>query len=101
MKNTSVVVMTEFGRRLYENASLGTDHGRGSIMMVLGGGVKGGKIYGEWPGLEEEQLDGPGDLAVTTNYRNVLASIFEKHGGALDYGHVFPDFPVEPLELYA
>ena len=74
MGGLTVVVMTEFGRRARENGSLGTDHGHGGLMMIMGGTVNGGKVYGDWPGLDQQQLVGPGDLAVTTDYRDVLAS---------------------------
>jgi uncharacterized protein (DUF1501 family) len=70
---TTVVVMSEFGRRVRENASLGTDHGRGGAMFVLGGGTPGG-MHCAWPGLTTDALDGPGDLPVVHNYRDVLAS---------------------------
>ncbi len=75
MHRMTVVVMSEFGRRVQENASLGTDHGHGSLMMLMGGNVVGGKVHGRWPGLEDEQLFGPGDLAVTVDYRDVLGEI--------------------------
>ena len=71
----TVVVMTEFGRRLRTNKSNGTDHGHGGVMMVLGGAVNGGNVYGRWPGLASSQLDNGVDLAVTTDYRTVLAEI--------------------------
>ncbi|MCI0746707.1 MAG: DUF1501 domain-containing protein, partial [Verrucomicrobia subdivision 3 bacterium] len=71
IETTTVVIMTEFGRRVYENASFGTDHGRGSVMFILGGGVRGGRVIARWPTLNREILEGPGDLPVTTNYRNV------------------------------
>ena len=79
MATTTVVVMTEFGRRVAENSAFGTDHGRGGVMFVLGGGVKGGRVIGEagrvglWRGLAAELLEGPGDLPVFNNYRNILA----------------------------
>ena len=82
MKRVTLVVMTEFGRRVQENSGLGTDHGRASFMMVLGGGVHGGKVHGAWPGLAPDQLEGPGDLRVTTDYRNVLAEIVPSVGAA-------------------
>jgi uncharacterized protein (DUF1501 family) len=78
MSELTTVTMSEFGRRASENGSLGTDHGHGSMMMVLGGNVDGGKVHGEWPGLGEGQLMGPGDLAVTTDYRDVLSEILTK-----------------------
>lgn len=71
--NLTVVVMSEFGRRVRSNRSQGTDHGHGGMMLVIGGKVRGGKMYGQWPGLETEQLDRGVDLAVTTDYRSVLA----------------------------
>lgn len=88
----TTIVMTEFGRRAYENSGLGTDHGHASCMMLLGGNVQGGKILGEWPGLEEHQLEEPGDLKVTTDYRSVLARILESSLGNRNVGEVFPGF---------
>jgi uncharacterized protein (DUF1501 family) len=99
-ERTTVVVMTEFGRRVEENSAFGTDHGRGSVMFVLGGGIRGGKVYGKWPGLTKDVLEGPGDLPVTTNYRNVLAPILERHGGAETLAKTFPEFALAPLPLY-
>lgn len=72
---TTVVVMSEFGRRLKENANFGTDHGHGSVMLVMGKTVKGGKVYGQWPGLANDQLYQRTDLAITTDYRRVLSEI--------------------------
>lgn len=100
MKNTTVVVMTEFGRRLAENGSFGTDHGRASVMFALGGGVKGGRVLGSWPGLNRETLEGPGDLPVTTNYRNVLAPLLVRHSPDVNIRQVFPDFTLKPLEIF-
>jgi uncharacterized protein (DUF1501 family) len=99
--STTVVVMTEFGRRVYENASFGTDHGSGSVMFVLGGGVRGGKIYCDWPGLAEPSLLGPGDVPVLHNYRNVLAPVLQRHGCNGAIASVFPDFQLDPLPIYA
>jgi uncharacterized protein (DUF1501 family) len=100
MDRTTVVAMTEFGRRVEENSAFGTDHGRGSVMFVLGGGVQGGKVYGHWPGLTKDVLEGPGDLPVTTNYRNVLAPILQRHGGVETLARTFPEFTLQPLPLY-
>ena len=100
MSSTTVVVMTEFGRRVTENSAFGTDHGRGSVMFVLGGGVKGGRVLGDWPTLKPEILEGPGDLPVTTNYRNVLAAVLKKHSADADLARVFPEFTLEPMPLY-
>lgn len=95
MKNTTIVVMSEFGRRAYENASLGTDHGHGSAMLLMGGNVVGGKVHADWPGLEEEQLFGPGDLAVTVDYRDVLGEVLSKRLNNQTLGEVFPEFEVK------
>jgi uncharacterized protein (DUF1501 family) len=92
LSTLSVVVMSEFGRRAYENGSLGTDHGHGSLMLALGGSVDGGKIHGEWPGLEKEQLVGPGDLAVTTDYRDVLAELCSRRLNNPAIDGIFPGF---------
>lgn len=100
METTTVVVMTEFGRRVRENTAFGTDHGRGSAMFVLGGGVKGGRVIGGWPGLRAETLDGPGDLPVWNNYRNILAPVLKRHSAEVSMDHVFPDFPLAAMELY-
>ena len=78
MQNLTVVTVSEFGRRVSENGSLGTDHGHGSMMMVIGGSVAGGRVHGQWPGLGEGRLIGPGDLAVTTDYRDVLSEVLVK-----------------------
>ena len=88
----TVVVMSEFGRRLQENGGLGTDHGHGSVMLLLGGNVKGGRIFGHWPGLAPEQLVGPGDLAVTTDYRDILAEIIQQRLNNPHLDEIFPGY---------
>lgn len=92
MKSVSVVIMTEFGRRVYENTGLGTDHGTASVMMVLGGGVQGGRIQGNWPGLKENDVDN--DLAATTDYRTVLGDVLQGAMGFADRAAVFPGAPI-------
>jgi uncharacterized protein (DUF1501 family) len=87
----TVVVMSEFGRRLRSNNSGGTDHGHGNAMLVLGGHVRGGNIYGTWPGLATEQLDNQVDLAITTDYRDVLGEIVQQRFAA-DPKLIFPKF---------
>ena len=87
---TTIVVMSEFGRRIKANESGGTDHGHGGVMMVLGEGVNGGQNYGTWPGLATEQLDQGMDLAVTTDFRNVLATVLKQHGASDSIASVFP-----------
>jgi uncharacterized protein (DUF1501 family) len=92
MDQITTVTMSEFGRRASENGSLGTDHGHGSMMMVLGGNVNGGKVHGKWPGLGEGQLIGPGDLAVTTDYRDVLSEILQKRLNNPATAEIFPNY---------
>lgn len=92
MEDIVLVTMSEFGRTAAENGNAGTDHGHGSLMMVLGGPVQGGKIYGKWPGLEKEQLYEGRDLAVTTDFRAVLGELVLGHLGQNDLTHVFPGF---------
>jgi uncharacterized protein (DUF1501 family) len=87
-----IVVVTEFGRRLRSNRSNGTDHGRGSVMMVLGGRVAGGKIYGRWPGLKSEQLEEGVDLAVANDYRQSLTEVIGHWRGSGYASGVFPGF---------
>jgi len=95
MHQLTTVTMSEFGRRASENGSLGTDHGHGSMMMVLGGNVQGGRVHGEWPGLEEGQIMGPGDLAVTTDYRDVLSEILVKRLNNPATADIFPNYQVK------
>jgi uncharacterized protein (DUF1501 family) len=92
----TVVVMSEFGRRVRENASLGTDHGHGSLMLLLGGNVNGGQVFTTWPGLAQDQLFGPGDLAVTIDYRDVLAEVISKRLKNQALGKIFPDYRPKP-----
>jgi len=87
--DTTVVSMTEFGRSLVENGSGGVDHGHGQAVMLLGGGVVGGQVHGTWPGLEDDALV-DGDLAGTTDYRQLLAEVLEKRCGASGISTVFP-----------
>jgi uncharacterized protein (DUF1501 family) len=96
MERLLVISLTEFGRRVQENASLGTDHGQASFMMLLGGGFRGQKVYGRWPGLGSQQLVGPGDLAVTTDYRDVLTEVLQNHLKLPDSRSVFPEYNPNP-----
>jgi uncharacterized protein (DUF1501 family) len=88
----TVLVMSEFGRRLKANKSGGTDHGHGNVMLALGGNVKGGAMYGKWPGLSNEQLDNRVDLAVTTDYRTVLSEVVVRRLRNAKLGYIFPGF---------
>ena len=100
MEDVVVVTMSEFGRTAQENGNAGTDHGHGDVMMVLGGPVRGGKVYGRWPGLEKEQLFEGRDLAVTTDYRDVLGELVSGHLGQKNLAQVFPGYqPGESLGL--
>jgi uncharacterized protein (DUF1501 family) len=99
MADIVLVTMSEFGRTVKENGNTGTDHGHGDVMFVLGGPVRGGKIYGRWPGLEPEQLFQQRDLAVTTDFRDVLGELVRVHFGQ-KVDQVFPGHTVgEPLGL--
>jgi uncharacterized protein (DUF1501 family) len=100
MEDIVVVTMSEFGRTAQENGNAGTDHGHGDVMLALGGPVRGGKIYGQWPGLEKEQLYEGRDLAVTTDFRTVLGELVSGHLGQKELAHVFPGFEMgQPLGL--
>jgi uncharacterized protein (DUF1501 family) len=97
---TTLVTLTEFGRRLEENASQGIDHGWASAMFVMGGGVKGGKVVANWPGLAQSQLR-DGDLQVTLDYRHVLSEILRYRGGisTSDLANILPGFKSQDLGL--
>jgi uncharacterized protein (DUF1501 family) len=97
MSRVTVVVQTEFGRRLQENVSLGTDHGRASAMLLLGGGIAGGKVHAVWPGLDRQSLDDVGDLRVTTDYRTVLSEVLESRMGLEKAASIFD--PLSPHRL--
>ncbi|MFM9873956.1 MAG: DUF1501 domain-containing protein [Fimbriimonadaceae bacterium] len=99
MNRVVICVQSEFGRRVGENSGLGTDHGAGGCMMLLGNNVRGGKVYGDWPGLVNDKLSGPGDLAITTDYRNVLAEITSKHLHNERVGDVFPNIDNKHLDM--
>jgi uncharacterized protein (DUF1501 family) len=92
MQDVMVVTMSEFGRTARENGNRGTDHGHANCMFVMGGGIPGGKVYGKWPGLEQEQLYEGRDLAVTTDFRDVLSSVVKRQLGLKDTSLIFPGF---------
>jgi uncharacterized protein (DUF1501 family) len=96
MQDTVVMTMSEFGRAVNENGNRGTDHGHGNAMLVMGGGVKGGKVYGKWPGLAVEQRFEARDLAITTDFRDVFAEVVTRHLGVEDASKIFPGHPVKP-----
>jgi uncharacterized protein (DUF1501 family) len=99
MRNVVIVTMTEFGRTIRQNGSGGTDHGHASVAFALGGAVKGGKVYGKWPGLASEQLYEGRDLQLTTDFRDVFAEIAARHMGAANVGAIFPGFTPNPANF--
>ena len=94
MADVVVVTLSEFGRTAFENGNRGTDHGHATALFVLGGGVKGGKVYGDWPGLKEDELYEGRDLALTTDFRDVVAEALTRHLGARDLSTVFPGYEI-------
>lgn len=94
MADVTIATMSEFGRTARENGNRGTDHGHANTMFLLGGSVRGGKVYGEWPGLEREQLYEGRDLNVTTDFRAVLSELVSKQLGNRELSTVFPGFTI-------
>ena len=92
MDDVVVLTMSEFGRTVRENGNRGTDHGHANAMFVLGNGVKGGKVYGQWPGLKSDQLYEGRDLALTTDFRDVFGEIATRHLGSKDTKSIFPGY---------
>jgi len=99
MGNITVVAMSEFGRRVSENGSHGTDHGHGNVMFAMGGGVNGGQVFAQWPTLSPTALD-DGDLAITTDYRAVLAELLSNRLNNPAVTDIFPGFEPSPLGLF-
>jgi uncharacterized protein (DUF1501 family) len=99
MQDVALVTMSEFGRTARENGNRGTDHGHANCMFAMGGGVKGGKVYGKWPGLEREQLYEGRDLALTTDFRDVLGELVSRHSGNPSLAGVFPGYTPKFLGL--
>jgi uncharacterized protein (DUF1501 family) len=95
-ENITLVTMSEFGRTAHQNGTGGTDHGHANSMFVLGGLVKGGKIYGKWPGLDNDQLNEGRDLAITTDYRQVLGEVVSKTLGVRSLEQTFPGAKLTP-----
>jgi uncharacterized protein (DUF1501 family) len=92
MADTTIMTMSEFGRTVRQNGNGGTDHGHASALFVIGGDVKGRKVYGKWPGLQPEQLYEGRDLALTTDFRSVFSEVAAKHLGAARVDALFPGF---------
>jgi len=99
MSDVTVVTMSEFGRTAHENGNRGTDHGHANCMFAMGGDVKGGKVYGKWPGLEKEQLYEGRDLALTTDFRDVLGELVANQAGNAKLQGVFPGYAPKFLGL--
>lgn len=100
-QDTLVLVMSEFGRTFKENGDGGTDHGHGNVMWAMGGGIRGGKVYSVWPGLDAAHLHEGRDLAVTTDFRNVIATLVERHMRLNDkqMAAIFPTMPKATTDL--
>jgi len=92
MDDVVVLTMSEFGRTAKENGNRGTDHGHANAMFVVGNSVRGGKVYGDWPGLKSDQLYEGRDLALTTDFRDVFGEIATKHLGTANLNTVFPGY---------
>ena len=92
MDDVVILTMSEFGRTARENGNRGTDHGHANAMFIVGNTVRGGKVYGDWPGLKNDQLYEGRDLALTTDFRNVFGEIAERHLGATNMRAVFPGY---------
>ncbi|MGL6135795.1 MAG: DUF1501 domain-containing protein, partial [Planktothrix sp.] len=100
--DTTIVVMSEFGRTVQENGNGGTDHGYGNVMWLLGGAIQGGKVYGKWPGLAKSELFEQRDLKVTTDFREAIAPILASQFklNSQQMGRVFPNFiPSQTVSL--
>jgi uncharacterized protein (DUF1501 family) len=95
MEDTVVLTMSEFGRAVTENGNRGTDHGHGNAMVVIGGSVRGGRVYGKWPGLAVDQRHERRDLAVTTDFRDVFGEIATRHLNITDARPVFPGYALQ------
>src|SRR5439155_8538763 len=99
LADTIIVTMSEFGRAVAENGNGGTDHGHGNAMMVIGGGVRGGRVYGKWPGLAVDRRYEGRDLAVTTDFRDVFGEIVTRHLGVANPGAIFPGYAIAPAQF--
>jgi uncharacterized protein (DUF1501 family) len=101
MADTVILTMSEFGRTVAENGNRGTDHGHGNAMMIIGGGVKGGEVYGRWPGLRQDDRFEGRDLAITTDFRDVFGEIIVGHLGATETtaARVFPGYGVKSQQF--
>jgi uncharacterized protein (DUF1501 family) len=99
MDDVVVLTMSEFGRTARENGNRGTDHGHANAMFILGNSVRGGKVYGDWPGLKSDQLYEGRDLALTTDFRNVFGEVASKHLGTSNLQTVFPGYAISQTKF--
>ena len=99
MQDVVLVTLTEFGRTVRENGNRGTDHGHASVSFVMGGGVRGGQVHGRWPGLAPDRLYEGRDLAITTDFRDLLGEVLVRHMGARDLAKVFPGHDSPPTRF--
>ncbi len=99
LDNTTIITMTEFGRRVQENGNAGADHGHGGVMVLLGGGLNGGKVHGKWPGLSAGALD-QGDVAGANDYRDVLTEMLATRFGVTNGPAIFPGYTPKRLGVF-
>ena len=99
MDDVVILTMSEFGRTARQNGTGGTDHGHANAMFVIGGGVRGGRVYGQWPGLENHQLYEGRDLALTTDFRDVIGEIAQKHLRTANLQTIFPRYTSGPAKF--
>jgi uncharacterized protein (DUF1501 family) len=99
MDDVLILTMSEFGRTVAENGNRGTDHGHANAMFIIGGATRGGKVYGQWPGLDADKLYDGRDLALTTDFRDVFGEVAAKHLGNADLKRVFPGYAVNPAKF--
>jgi uncharacterized protein (DUF1501 family) len=99
MQDVVLVTLTEFGRTVRENGNRGTDHGHASVSFILGGALAGGKVHGRWPGLAADRLYEGRDLALTTDFRDLLGEVVSRHLGVRDLARVFPGYEASPAKF--
>jgi uncharacterized protein (DUF1501 family) len=99
MRDVLILTMSEFGRTARQNGTGGTDHGHANAVLVVGGEVRGGRVYGQWPGLREDQLHEGRDLALTTDFRDIFGEVATRHLGHADLGKIFPGHAGGPAKF--
>ncbi|HEY0097683.1 MAG TPA: DUF1501 domain-containing protein [Pyrinomonadaceae bacterium] len=99
MDDVVILTMSEFGRTVRENGNRGTDHGHANAMFIIGGATRGGRVYGDWPGLDASKLHDGRDLALTTDFRDVFGEVAQRHLGNADLNRVFPGYASSPANF--